>query len=246
MAAERKSLNSKSPMPVHRFNPGLSLLLQSHDYAKELCYDGWEFAVELACLREAGLNNSDLRWLLAKGYVVQSVEVTPPPEGARRACIPVQTLVLDTRSCFVLTADGILFAQRLLAGNDREAAFPHPNRNGHSVAGGPGSQHRNGKMVPAWDSDRRVLRFCGQVVKQFKVPAANQEMILAVFQEENWSPRIDDPLPSHDLIDPKRRLHDTINSLNRNQRVPLLRFLGDGNGQGVCWQALELDQPEPA
>jgi hypothetical protein len=73
-------------------------------------------------------------------------------------------------------------------------------------------------------------------VKQFKVPAPNQEIILAAFEEENWTARIDDPLVPHPAIDSKRRLHDTINSLNRNQKNPLLRFLGDGNGEGICWE----------
>jgi hypothetical protein len=33
------------------------------------------------------------------------------------------------------------------------------------------------------------------VVKEFKLPAPNQETILTAFQEEGWPPRIDDPLP---------------------------------------------------
>ncbi len=230
---------------MHRFNPGLALLLQSHDYAKELRCDGWDFAVELTCLREAGLNNSDLRWLLAKGFVVQSLEVIPPPDGQRRSCIPVQTLVLEPRSCFLLTAEGALFALGLQAGCDRMTCPPHLAVNGHPPVVASAAPGGNGGSVPAWDGDRRVLLFRGHVVKHFKVPAANQETILAVFQEQDWSARIDDPLPSHELIEPKRRLHDTINSLNRNQRVPLLRFLGDGNGQGVCWQALDSPPHDP-
>ena len=74
------------------------------------------------------------------------------------------------------------------------------------------------------------------VVKQFKVPALNQERILAAFEEEGWPVHIDDPLPPHPEQDPKRRLHDTINSLNRNQKNPLIRFLGNGNGQGIRWE----------
>jgi hypothetical protein len=42
-----------------------------------------------------------------------------------------------------------------------------------------------------------------------------------------------------DLIEPKRRLHDTIARLNRNQRHPLLRFLGDGTALGLSWEPLE-------
>ncbi len=74
------------------------------------------------------------------------------------------------------------------------------------------------------------------VVKQYKVPAPNQERVLAAFEEEGWPVHIDDPLPPSNDQDPKRRLHDTINSLNRNQKRSLLRFIGDGSGQGLRWE----------
>ena len=92
---------------------------------------------------------------------------------------------------------------------------------------------------PYWDRDRQELRVGECVVKQFKVPAPNQEVVLAVFHEEGWPVRIDDPLPPRPELEPKRRLHDTINSLNRNQKTPLIRFLGDGTGQGVRWEFTE-------
>ena len=91
-------------------------------------------------------------------------------------------------------------------------------------------------MSPTWDRDRQQLRVGKAIVKEYKVPASNQEAILAAFEEENWPPRIDDPLSPVPDQDPKRRLHDTINSLNRNQKQPLVRFLGDGSGQGVRWE----------
>jgi hypothetical protein len=93
--------------------------------------------------------------------------------------------------------------------------------------------------MPEWDRDRQQLRLGNKIIKQFKVPAPNQEAILAVFEEESWPPRIDDPLSPVGDQDPKRRLHDTINSLNRNQKVSVIRFLGDGSGQGVRWEFTE-------
>ncbi len=96
----------------------------------------------------------------------------------------------------------------------------------------PGGQ----AACPLWDRDRQQLRVGNQIVKQFKVPAINQEAVLAAFEEEGWPVRIDDPLAPQPKIDPKRRLHDTINALNRNQRRSLLRFSGDGSGQGVRWE----------
>ena len=82
------------------------------------------------------------------------------------------------------------------------------------------------------------MRLGGLVVKQFKLPAPNQETILAAFEEEDWPPRIDDPLPPKSNLAGKNRLHDTIKCLNRNHRKRLLRFNGDGTGEGVLWAAL--------
>ena len=81
------------------------------------------------------------------------------------------------------------------------------------------------------------------MIKKFKWRAANQERVLAVFEEEGWPARIDDPLPPSPEIDSKRRLGDTIKCLNRNQLAAIVRFLGDGSGEGVIW---EWRAPPPA
>src|SRR5207247_9758075 len=92
------------------------------------------------------------------------------------------------------------------------------------------------RRLPRWDSERRELRWGELVVKQFRVPAPNQETVLAAFEEEGWPRRIDDPLPPRADQDPKCRLHDTINKLNRNQQQPLIHFRGDGMGRGLHWE----------
>ena len=58
------------------------------------------------------------------------------------------------------------------------------------------------------------------------------------FEEESWPPRIDDPLPPSPNIDSKKRLHDTIKSLNRHQKQRCIRFMGDGRGTGVRWEPI--------
>jgi hypothetical protein len=97
-------------------------------------------------------------------------------------------------------------------------------------------------LVPQWDKERQELRLGRLIVKQFKVPAPNQAMILTAFQEEEWPTRIDDPIPPNPDQDPKRRLHDTINTLNRHQKHRLVHFLGDGTGEGVRWELLPPPQ----
>ncbi len=93
-------------------------------------------------------------------------------------------------------------------------------------------------MKPRWDAERKELCLGNQLVKVFKWPSPNQETILAVFEEEGWPAKIDDPLPVVPDQCPKRRLHDTIKCLNRNQRVELIRFRGDGTGEGIIWTYL--------
>jgi hypothetical protein len=94
---------------------------------------------------------------------------------------------------------------------------------------------------PRWDANTRTL-FCGDgVVKRFKLPAANQELILTAFEEEGWPPRIDDPLPGEPGVDPRQRLRDTIRALNGKQDCPALRFSGDGTGTGISWHCVLKD-----
>lgn len=91
------------------------------------------------------------------------------------------------------------------------------------------------KETPSWDADRHELMIGNTIVKRFRWPAANQESVLSAFEEEGWPSKIDDPLSPNSDSDPKRRLADTIKCLNRNQTTRLIRFRGDGTGEGVLW-----------
>jgi hypothetical protein len=207
-----------------RFQSALVVLLEAFDYAVELGRPVWDFAVEIGVLRRAGLTNSDLRWLVCQGIVEHGAEGT----GADQKCRMFHrtgVLTFRKQTCFVLTEIGAELARNQcnsLAQPDNPARQP--------------PRAPNTPVVPEWDKERQELRVGGLVVKQFKVPAPNQEMILAAFQEEGWPPRIDDPLPPQAGQNPCRRLHDTIMSLNRHQKHPLLRFSGDGSGEGVRWE----------
>ncbi|HJT33427.1 MAG TPA: hypothetical protein VJ783_15395 [Pirellulales bacterium] len=232
----------------------LASLVESYDYARDLGCDPWDFAVELTSLRRLGVTNWDCRWLEGKKYVQHAAELTMPGE-------PVRTfrqggvLLFGKRTCFVLTEAGEHFARRICRespgsrlGTVGPASLPSDGAallDAPAPAGGVALAGANGDLLeqslkPVWDRDRQQLRVGKKIVKEFKVPAANQEVILAAFQEEHWPPRVDDPLPPHPEQDPKRRLHDTINSLNRNQKQSLIKFLGDGSGQGVRWEFTSL------
>jgi hypothetical protein len=99
------------------------------------------------------------------------------------------------------------------------------------------------EVVPQWDRARRVLAVGGRIVKQYRVPSANQGTVLDAFQHEGWPRRIDDPLTYRAGRDPKYRLHFTINRLNQSQQQRLIRFFGDGTGEGVCWELYDAASP---
>jgi len=202
------------------FRAGLRLLLEATDAASDTESDPWQFALEQGELLRAGLPPTSLRWLRAKGYVEQALEITLPGDSAR-SFRPLGTLLSgDERACYRLTSGGAEYARSLLA-TPRSPSPPAPVRP---------------SQLPRWDARHRTLFVGTQVVKHFRVPSPVQEVLLAVFEEEGWPERIDDPLPPNK--DGKRRLHSAINSLNRSQVNELLHFFGDGTGQCVCWRLL--------
>lgn len=180
--------------------------------------DVWQFAVEIEQLRSLGLSHTDLRRLLCWGYLEHAQERISCDDD-QRIFQPLHTLILPKQTCFVLTEKG--WAATL----DHDA-----EKNGEEIAGPEfpaGSPH--------WDVDSRQLWWHDYLIKAFHRPAANQELILAALEEEGWPTRIDDPLPHVPNIDPKVRLHDTIKALNRHHVKRIIRFGGDGHGQGIQW-----------
>ena len=216
-----------APPPAHRAHDitgaketrTFTYLIEAIDTARQLGLDPWDFALDLAGLRALGVSDSELRWAIVMGYVEHRMEVTAGG-AAHRSFVEVPNLQLTERSCFVLTAGGEDYAAAARNGSGARLFVPTVRL----------------ARIPEWEAGRRLLRIGDAIVKEFKVPAGNQELILAAFQELGWPAAIDDPLPPRDGLDRKRRLHDTINSLNRNQRRPLLKFRGKGDGQGVCWE----------
>ncbi len=227
-----------------RAHRALTELLEAYRYSCDVDRSVWDFAVEIDELQGAGLLRADLRWLVCKGFVEHAREIAPADDT--RAFRRGSRLWIAKGSCFVLTAAGVEFVTSMLecAERDRRRRRLHRREQGDGQV-----EERDSCLilgpVPAWDRDRQELCLGGVVVKQFKVPAANQERVLAAFEEEGWPVRIDDPLPPIGDQDPKARLHDTIVALNRNQKHSLIRFYGDGSGQGVRWGRVVSSQSPP-
>jgi hypothetical protein len=103
---------------------------------------------------------------------------------------------------------------RIAEGNQRAVAHPHP----------------------AWDRDRLELRLGSKVLRQFKIPAPHEEMILAALEELNWPNRIEDSCLS---LDNPLELERALASLNRRQRPPLVDFRLDASGCGIEWKLVD-------
>lgn len=205
----------------------LSELLQDHGYALDLSQNIWEFATEISRLQDLGINYNDLRWMIGRGWMQHAIE-RHPADGTCRSFDRHGCLEFSDRSCFVLTNQGIEAAsQANTAARSQSDSCP---QNPPPV---PQEWPR-----PSWDSARNRLYFGSTLVKAYRVPSPNQTTILSAFEEEEWPPRIDDPLPYSSDIARKERLRYTLKSLNKHQKVRMLHFSGDGSGEGILWESM--------
>ncbi|MDV6034044.1 MAG: hypothetical protein F9B45_28915 [Phycisphaera sp. RhM] len=245
-----KQISSHVENVPHRVRLAFLPLLTAIDYACQSNCDRWQFAVEMEQLTALDMAPNDFRWLVRNGWVQHQREVTLESDDGR-TFLPSGELTFPERTCFVLTDRGIALAEGLLANHQPDAPERQPSIRPRREAteailtGGVNLRAVNGSRLhvgqrPRWDSERRELGVGGTIVKRFKWVAVNQQAILCAFEEEGWPPRIDDPLPPHPEQDAKRRLSDTIKCLNRKQTNPLVHFRGDGTGEGVVWEFVDL------
>jgi hypothetical protein len=78
--------------------------------------------------------------------------------------------------------------------------------------------------------------FTAAVGGRIGTPSENQEAVLEAAEKLGWPPWFDDPLPALRGGNPKRRLRETINDLNRRQRKPFVHFTSDGSGRRIGWE----------
>lgn len=205
-----------------KMDESLVVLASAARDAAELGLDAWHFAVEVESLAAQGLTTADLRWLALKGLVQHAVEKTASGQYERVFDHKVGPTTIGPRTCAVLTPLGVRVAERLVASLKHRAT--------HKPIRWP---------KPAWRAEVGEFSVGGVLVKRYRVPAPNQQTVLSAFEEDGWPDRIDDPLPLKPEREPKRTLHDTINSLNARQVNTLVRFVGDGSGEGIQWELVE-------
>jgi hypothetical protein len=216
-----------------------TLLAKAHTLSESLRRSQWDFAVEISELSKLGLTRTDLRWLVCKGFIDHADEVSLISTGARQFQATAK-LKFTGDSCFILTALGRTAVVQLgEKGVHRPNAAQSPMTVCQSTskcccAAEPSELSA---FRPSWNAGVNRLFLGKLLVKQYRRPAPNQQRILSAFQEEDWPERIDDPLPPAPGLEPRRRLQEAVAGLNRRQANPVLRFAGDGHGQGVTWTA---------
>jgi hypothetical protein len=217
----------------------LASLLRAREYADEVGVDPWRFAVEWRLLKARGLEETDIRYLVARGLVEFRREISLPT-AFERTFVPHDVPRLSRDTAFILTPAGIAFCQSLGDFTETSPLPADPHRTPTAPTSSPPAPHfpPTALAKPHWNPDRRELTYRGQLVKCYRVPSPNQELILSVFQEEDWPEFIDDPLPPLADAEPHRRLQATVKSLNRRQVNKLVRFRGNG-GMKVFWQRAE-------
>jgi hypothetical protein len=231
-----------SPVP-DRFRSALSLLLSAYDYALDCQADPWQFAVAFTELIEHGATVADIRWLILRGYAAHARETTIPGDKERTfrqlapTCFPPDLCVALAPTA-TATIRSLLETSNFTHSHGKDFPSSSQGRSGGRPSLGAHPVTPQSILKPLWDQAHRELRYNGQVVKRYRVPAANQQAILDAFEEDGWPEFIDDPIPPDGDQDPKRRLNVTIKSLNRNQIISLIRFHGNGNGLQIHWEAV--------
>jgi excisionase family DNA binding protein len=88
--------------------------------------------------------------------------------------------------------------------------------------------------LPRWDDEAATLYWGEVPIRQFRRhPARNQRELIEAFHRGRWAQTIPDPFRD------ARKLALTICCLNKSLLQKLIRFAGDGTGEGVMWMRAE-------
>ncbi len=180
--------------------------------------------VECERLRQLGVGDDVLLWMLYQGHVHHLER--GPQAGEQAEWVARPSAVLAEGSAFAVTPLGEQFGEALFV-----SLF--------SLAEDWFDQARElvqvGSLTPRYEKKDRLFAWGWHVLKCYRQPSVNQELILSAAEELGWGHWFDDPLP-RSKVNPKERLHDAIKNLNRHQSAHLVRFKGDGTGTRIGWE----------
>jgi len=218
-----------------RLSALLARLLQSYESAAGSSPHVGKHADEILALRRLGMHENDLRWLVRRGFVAPAEQ---DDESRSHGAAAHGSLAGNTR--VALTSHGAQIARELLSRQNTDGAKTSSAlRAPVEDAAHPTDAWRR----PSWDRNRGELKLGAVVVKRLKMVAADEEVVLAAFEELGWPSTIDGLLPAAGDVETQRRLLRTIEALNSRQLCALVRFRAEPNGRGVRW---ELRDGSPA
>ena len=127
-------------------------LEKAYSYSRQLDIDPWEFAVGLRHLLEVGASESDLRWLIVRGYVDRADDVTTHRDAQRqfRRC---ENLSFKGNTCFVLRVARSAADDGLPDGNGSRFRTSPPSVSEDGVVAFVAAAE---KLSPQWDGVRRA------------------------------------------------------------------------------------------
>lgn len=210
-----------------QFVLGYLELIVAYWRAQERRVDPGDNPVPLARLRRWGVRNTVLLWMYYRAHIEQREPLWNPSTGGQEWIVRGSTRI-DEGSYFVLTRPGEAFADLFLA----RVVAPLTD---HDIDDAWATLLL-GQLAPQYNRAGRVFRWGNHVLKHFRQPSPNQELILSAAEELDWPVWFDDPLPRGMVRNAKVRLHDTIKDLNRRQRIFLIHFMGDGTGTRLGWE----------
>jgi len=183
--------------------------------------------IPLEAFRARGIEDSILLWMFYQAHV-EHLQADQSAANCPSEPQPAQGLRFGDTSAFCLTEEGESFAERFL-----DAVLVPAQESTFRAAR---DMVFLGPLLPHYDKDERVLHWGRHVLKCFRQPSVNQELVLRAAQEQGWPVWFDDPLPRASGTNPKTRLHDTTKDLNRRQAESLIHFKGDGSGRRIGWE----------
>jgi hypothetical protein len=202
-------------------------LLQARRLSSSRRKSSLAYPVGLPSLRGKGVPHSALLLMLYQGHI-EHFHLGETHRNDRHVPQRVDSLLMQEFSAFALTEAGDAYAKNAL--NNKGMGFSEDAlRVLLEMLNGPG-------LHPRYNKEDRLLTWGVHVVKRFRQPAGNQELLLIAAEELGWPAWFDDPLPRAPGQNPKVRLHNSINALNRNQKSCLIHFKGDGSARRMGWE----------
>ncbi len=196
------------------------LLLDAHQLALQAKRSVEDFAISVLDFRHVGLTDHHFRRLVVEGNVKIGVEQTRP-RGGRRQFRWLTDLSGDfsPNTYFVLTAQGVAWAEKRLGRPEASLKKPNPTTIGAQV------------LAPCWVEDQCELWHLGSPVLAYAKLAPNPFCLFEEFEKRGWPGVIENPFCPDD-----EKLRNTVKKVNSRLKGQMLYFVVRHGGQKAGWK----------